>query len=95
MQLLEGETRIEVTEQFLETFGTGTLLGTLLKNGGVPSLVVLVFPQASLSWCQAHNGPHQYIVNDYAIRCLLDDVLRLQEFGATVRLESVTRDPAE
>ena len=90
--------RVEVTEKFLETFGTGTLIGTLAaKQPGMqlPSKVVLVSPQATLSWCERHRGPPQWIVNEYVIRCLLDDVLKLREWGVDVTLETVTRDPED
>lgn len=96
MNLVDETFRIEVTEKFLETVGTGTLVGTLAqrqKDFTVPARVVLVFPQATLSWCRAHNGPPQWILNEYAVRCLLEDVLKLREWGVAVMLETVVRDP--
>jgi hypothetical protein len=95
MNLVDETFRIEVTEKFLETFGTGTLMGVLAKlfQFGIPRTVKLVFPQATIGWCRAHNGPPQWIVNEYTIRCLLDDVLKLRELGVDVSLETETRDP--
>ncbi len=96
MNLVEETFRVEVTEKFLETFGAGTLVGTLAqrkKDFTVPATVILVFPQATLGWCREHGGPPQWIVNEYTIRCMLEDVLKLREWGVDVKLETVTRDP--
>jgi hypothetical protein len=85
--------RIEIDEKFLELFGTGTLLGTLLDlYGKAPEKVVLVFPRTTTAWREKFGGPHQYIVNEYTIACLLEDVLRLRAQGIEVSIEYETKD---
>ena len=63
------------------------------KDFTVPATVVLIFPQATLGWCREHDGPPPWIVNEYTIRCLMEDVLKLRDWGVDVKLETVTRDP--
>lgn len=86
---------IEITEKFLSSCATGTLLGTLAIDHDLSKIknVVLVFPEATISWCRKNKGPHQYIVDEFTFRCLLDDVLRLQTRGITVTTKVVMRDP--
>jgi len=78
--------RVEVNEGFLETFGTGYSLSSLKE-------VTLVFPRSTRGWLERNGGPHQYIVNEYTIQCLVEDVLRLQEMGTSVKVETILQDP--
>lgn len=95
MDLIDKTFQLDIDEKFLETCATGTLLGTIAKghNFGVPKEVVLAFPQTSLQWRHRHGGPAQWIINEYVIPCLLDDVLKLREWGVDVKLTTMTRDP--
>lgn len=96
MDLIDDTFQLDIHEKFLETFATGTLVGTIATkyNFGVPKKVVLVFPESSIHWRRRNDGPVQWIVNEYVIRCLIDDVLKLREWGVDVQLTTVTQDPS-
>ena len=82
-----------IDEKFLEAFGTGSLVGQLdMKDGKFPEIIELQFPKSSLEFREKNNGPGQIIVNEYTIRCLLEDVLYLKEKGITIVLKWVQLD---
>lgn len=92
--------KIEVSEKFLETVGNYTLSGALAKLQepvSVPSKewapVVLVFPESTTRWREKNGNPYQYIVNEYTIRCLIEDILWLQSQGVKISVEVLTRNP--
>jgi len=93
--------RVVVNERFLETFGTGTLMGTIVKmrgssfTRGMPKAVTLVFPETSLRWREKNGGPRLLVVTEYAVRLLVEDVLRLREMGVAVSSETTLEDPPE
>jgi hypothetical protein len=82
------ECRIEITEKFLESCGTRTLVGTIFSQvGHWPTKVVLVFPQTSLGWRQHNGGPKHYVMPEYTIPLLIEDVLSLVQRGVEVSIE--------
>jgi len=83
---------IRINQRFLESCGTGTLTGTVLKDDeplASITKVVLEFEQTSLGWRQAHGGPDSWIMPEYTIGCLIEDVLRLQARGIVVECRDV------
>lgn len=87
------EYRIEITEKFLELCATGTLIGTIvMQNHGWPNKVVLVFPQTSLAWRRDNNGPKHYVMPEFAVHLLIQDVLDLVQRGIEVRIEETISD---
>jgi hypothetical protein len=94
--------QIEITERFLSTCGTGTLLGVLVSKcpdhrfgtDGVAhdDEVVLSFHTSSLRYCQQHGEPRSIVMNDYTPMCLVQDVLRLREMGVRVIVENNPQD---
>jgi len=88
---------VEISSAFLETCGDSTLLG-FLARANVPlatlKKVRLVFPQTSASWKKSNGGPLPYIMPEYAIPCLLRDILHLQSLGIQVEVGKVTQDPS-
>lgn len=89
---------VEINEKFMSSCGTGTLLAAVMKQAGDTKAlsdvkkVTLVFWEKPLAWCQFNGGPHEYIITEYALPCLLNDVLRLQEFKIQVDMRVVERD---
>ena len=80
--------RIELSEKSLECCGTGTLLGLVYGSGTTfPTHITLVFPQKSLAWCQQHNGPNQWVLNEFVLRLLIDDILLLVKRGVQISTE--------
>lgn len=79
---MRGMEQVIVNQKFLETFGTRSLSGQL-KNWPADE-VELVFPQTSLSWRQDHNGPDNWIMPEYSIPCLIEDILSLISKGVKV-----------
>lgn len=81
--------RVEINLEQLETWGTGTLMGLVLpevyktddKN------VTLVFPQTPHSYRVAHGGPKIGVVTEFAIPCLVEDLLGLLAKGIMVSVE--------
>lgn len=83
--------RIEITEKFLELFGTGTLTGTIVSNDGkFPDKLTLVFPQTDLEWRRKNNGPKHYVMPEFVPFCLVLDVLELQRRGVEIAVETTT-----
>ena len=90
--------RIEITEKFMELCGTSTLIGTITNLRPMEAFaslkeLVLAFPQTSLRWREEHKGPAEHIAPEYALPCLLQDILRLQEWGVKVEVETFVKDP--
>jgi hypothetical protein len=82
------ECRIEISEKFLESCATATLIGTIvMQNNILPNRVVLVFPQTSPAWRRNNNGPRHYVMPEYTVHLLIEDVLSLVRRGIEVRIE--------
>lgn len=80
---------IEITEEMLETYGSGTLQGTLMTMMDElgPCEIVLVFPQTTMSYRRRHGGPRAWVMNEFVVPCLLGDVLQLMERGFSFTVE--------
>lgn len=89
---MSNEVRIDINEKFLETFGTGTLTGTMWKKVGKADKVILVFHTSSLSYCQKNGGPRSWVMGDYVPMCLVQDIMGLQRMGIQVEIEEVKED---
>lgn len=75
-----------ITQDSLQHFATSTLIGHLgncLATGAIKT-INLVFVESSLAWRQSHDGPEQWIMNEYVPQCLVADVLWLVEHGYRV-----------
>ena len=84
---------IEITKEFLETYGTASLQGTLASLEVYdPTLIVLRFPQTSYSWRKANGGPDIYMMPEFVPFCLLESVLTLMSRGYTFRVEWYCKD---
>lgn len=83
----DGFVRIIVDESFLQTCGDSSLLGAIVMGVGDLSKlteVCLVFPLTSNSWRQENGGPRHFVLPEFAVSSLLDDVLKLQGMGLKV-----------
>jgi len=83
--------QITLDQKFLEVLGTGSLIGRLAVDYDLAQLteVELRFPQTTLEWRRKHGGPDSYIIPEFAIACLLEDVLNLLRRGVQI---SVSED---
>ena len=80
---------IEISEEFLERFGNGTLVGTMMQRTGErPTDVVLVFPQTTLGWRQKNKGPKHYVLPEFVPLALVLDVINLVESGIRVTVKT-------
>jgi hypothetical protein len=84
---------IVLDENQLNRLGTGSLVGIAVGKTEECNLsgahVRLLFPQTSLSWRKAHNGPDSLVVVEYAPMCLAEGVIDLIRAGATVEIVQV------
>jgi len=75
----------------IERMATGSLVGKIPSVDGLKKLVLL-FEETSLSWRQRHGGPNMWIVPEYTIACIIDDILWLQGHGVVVETKIKTVD---
>ncbi len=90
----------KVPYTFPETYGTGTLVGTL---GMQPELhrksmnewehIHLLFTQPTLGWCRENKGPYEQIVTSHLLYCFLGDILALQNAGVKITYEVIEENP--
>lgn len=93
------ETRIVIPQGWFETFGTGTLVGTVMNQcGGNTPLsevkkVTLVFQQSPMGWRAKNQGPHISLVPEYAPMCFAQDILWLVKRGIEIEIAEETKAP--
>lgn len=75
----------------LARWATGSLLGNIPSISTLKKLV-LVFSETSLLWRQRHGGPDAWVIPEYTVKCLIDDVLWLVSKGVVVETETQTAD---
>ncbi|MCI0564857.1 MAG: hypothetical protein MN733_40845 [Nitrososphaera sp.] len=93
---------ITLDNSFMETCGSNTLSGLLLKQyhdrtghfpSDHPATLTLRIPQTSYSYRDQTNGPDIWIMPEYAIHCLLENILSLQARGVKIVIETFIQDP--
>jgi len=93
-KISEGVYRISIGQDQFETTGTATLIGVLSHacNHELTNVkkVVLSFPQTSLGWREKHGGPDILAVPEYAVPCMISDVLWFQKNNIEVVVEEPT-----
>lgn len=76
---------IIIDENFLQNLGTASLEGIIFeKYGEIPKHITLIFRETSLSYRRVHNGPSQWIINEYAPKCLVDSIIHLVVNGVDI-----------
>lgn len=88
---------VTIDEKFLYSFGSNSLIGFLLNIDETKSLfeiseVILKFPQSSRRYCEKNKGPHEYIVSDYAIPLLIEDLIWLSAHNIKYKIEYYETD---
>ena len=80
--------RVIIDQAFLVTAGAGTLLGTTATVSELRDLteVELFFPQTTTAWRKENGGPDTYIMPEFSIPLLIEDILKLQEMGIEVTI---------
>lgn len=87
---------ITINARTMETFGTGTLKGMVINALGKDKFddleqVKIDFEQTSLAWRREHGGPENWIMPEFAIPCLLEDMLDLRDvYGLKVTVSTIT-----
>ena len=87
------EVRLELDEDQLSRMASASLIG--LTVSADTKKVTLVFPQTSLRWREQHGGPAIYLLPEYVVACLLEDIVRMTKRGIEVVIETPTVDPKE
>lgn len=82
---------ITIDEGFLQSCATASLSGALVKANGWQALqretpIRLIFPQRCLTRCQK-DGPREWIVMEYSVPCLLQDILTLVGEGFSINVD--------
>ncbi len=84
---------IDITKRDLETIGTRSLEGLLLKHGmAKPGPITLRFQQSSAAWKHQYGGPDSVILPEHVPMCLCESIVNLQEKGFTITIEAFTQD---
>jgi len=92
--------QIRVDEVFLEGCGSSSLLGTIAvgleKDQSILDVekVELVFPLTSIGYRRQH-GPRCWVMPEYTLMCLINDILALKEKGIEVTCVEETWNPKE
>lgn len=74
---------IDVTDTFLQNFGSHSLIGYMTANGlfnHINQRIQLIFPQTNNEYKKKH-GPRDYIINEHNIPLLIKDILFLKNQG--------------
>jgi len=80
--------RIKLDEENISRLGTASIIGKIdMSSGKLPEKVILEFPQTSLKWRERNKGPKEFIILEYNIPCLINDVLWLIAQGVEVVVE--------
>ena len=85
-----------LNEKVLDTFGACSLTGgiTNARPKSFPKDVTIVFEETSIGWKRQNGGPNYWIIPEYAINCLIEDILYLVESrGVKFTLKKVEKDP--
>ncbi len=84
---------IDLSKRDLETIGTRSLEGLLLKHGmAEPGPITIRFQQSSTGWRQSNGGPEPLIIPEYVPMCLCESIVNLQRQGFTVTIEHFIKD---
>ncbi len=85
---------LDITKQDLETIGTRSLEGLLLKyDMAEPGPITLRFQQSSAAWKHQYGGPDSLIMPEHVPMCLCESIVNLQRQGFTVTIEHFIQDP--
>lgn len=88
---------IQIDKQFMETCGSNTLTGTLINKFGPAAVaemeeLILQFVQTPLSWRRRSGGADHWIMPEYSVMCLVDDIIHFKERGVKVVVQEVEGD---
>ena len=75
---------IVLDEEQLARLGKSSLIGMLMEPG--LKEIELIFLQTSLGWKKQNGGPQEWIIVEYNIPCLIEDVLWFREHGVKVTI---------
>lgn len=91
---------ILIDQQFMETCGSNTLVGTLVNKFGPTAAaevdeLIIQFPQTPMSWRRVNGGADNWIMPEYSVMCLVNDIIHLKERGVKVVIQEVEGDPPD
>jgi len=87
------EVRLELNEDRLSRMASASLIGMTVSDD--TKKVTLVFPETSLRWREQHGGPAIYLLPEYVVACLLEDIVWMMKRGIEIVIETTTVDPEE
>ena len=84
--------KANITSSFMETCGSNTLYGSMIDDLVKPhkpeeTKVTLMFHQTSYQWRKDNGGPDSWIMPEFAVMCLVKDVIHLISQGYEVEVE--------
>lgn len=75
---------ITIDEDKLQRLGSASLIGMVAEDG--LKELEIIFPQTSIDWRARNGGPEEWIVNEYNVPCLIEDVVWFMENGVKVKI---------
>jgi hypothetical protein len=87
---------VKITKKQLETFASGSLIGTLMgAKVDFSRPIKILFEQTSLAWRIKHGGPELMALYEYTVMCIAIDIVKLSQMGAKVEIDEWINDPVE
>ncbi len=84
---------IDITKKDLETIGTHSLQGLLVREGFMePGPITFRFQQSSTGWKEGNGGPDEIIMPEHVPMCLCASIASLQKKGYTITVEAFVKD---
>lgn len=82
---------VNIDQGFMETCGASSLSGYLVSNHLdamlAKSPIILRFCETSMKFRRENGGPEEWIIPEYAVSSLLENILSLQEKGHSIKIE--------
>lgn len=84
--------KIKITREKMEKgFGSHSLVGLVANElGGISYAeidLILSFEESSMHWREKNGGPHEFVITEYMVPCMMNDLLTLLRMFKSVSIE--------